>query len=426
MVFWSEFKGRAQEFRSNLDHDFLSKTMDKLPPPVRGAHETGPEYMLLSKFLSLAGDIHNYIMDLPVDMNESSICGIELGTGLRVPDFVCTLKSEKDANGLRKPIAPIIVGEVKRKNIVNYGTSLEQLYETRAEVRDAIWQLAGYHVQFKCEFGILTTYKYTWASRLDSNGTLLLSPAYDSDQGGLDTTMNLLHYLSTIAAEKWKLGGWTAPVFLQVVPNGKNSPESANEFEVDNYDDFSLSLLDESSFNLVRVMNSHEDRVTWQAVDDKESFYVIKGFESEGDRNLEVRCYEALSELQGSCIPVLVNKTFTLKSDKVRKYALVLSWIGADEGNNYMTLPTHVLLRARDLVLKMHALGVVHGDLRPENMNFDFKTNQLYIFDFSDAKLKAEMSAAAFKQACLEELESLDRQIEWSRSSSASQIVYSY
>ena len=119
--------------------------------------------------------------------------------------------------------------------------------------------------------------------------------------------------------------------------------------------------------------------------------------------------------------------SFESEGEGVNESKILLLFDGtADEGNNYMTLPTHVLLRARDLVLKMHAPGVVHGDLRPENMNFDFKTNQLYIFDFSDAKLKAEMSASAFKQACLEELESLDRQIEWSRSSLASQIVYSY
>ena len=89
-----------------------------------------------------------------------------------------------------------------------------------------------------------------------------------------------------------------------------------------------------------------------------------------------------------------------------------------------MDLPTDVLVRAREIVVKMHRLGVAHGDVRPENMNYNFKTGRLYLYDFSDARTRKMLGEEGFRRACLQDLESLDTQIAWSKTDEAKRLKY--
>ncbi len=63
---------------------------------------------------------------------------------------------------------PVSFIQVKRINFSMYGRELEILYrDSKPMIVDAIYQIAGYHVAYKCKYGFISSYKHTWATYLD-------------------------------------------------------------------------------------------------------------------------------------------------------------------------------------------------------------------------------------------------------------------
>ncbi len=87
-------------------------------------------------------------------------------------------------------------------------------------------------------------------------------------------------------------------------------------------------------------------------------------------------------------------------------------------------LPTDALKIARKVLVEIHSCGVVHRDFRPENMIYDFKTQELFVIDFGDSSTVRCLGRAAFKDACDQELERLDELIEWSQSEEGLKLKY--
>ena len=72
----------------------------------------------------------------------------------------------------------------------------------------------------------------------------------------------------------------------------------------------------------------------------------------------------------------------------------------------------------------MHQLGVARGDARAENMNYNFKQDSLFIYDFSHAKIRHALEDALFHRACQQDLETPERQIKWSMTDQGRAIRY--
>jgi hypothetical protein len=375
-----------------------------------------------------------------------------------------------------------LVGETKRHNFAPSPGLLdlvERYQKGETHEMDAIHQLCGYHVKFNCKFGVLSTYEYTWATFLTESGHLFISPAFCQDDEGPLSTMNMMRYLICTAADEVNSGTeWKLPQDLQsieltahqqevkrsklVTKNlAKAAKEAAKAMNL-NATKAKMALrrgghkkpphlggaktaLSRGRANkdrprgggyeqnrcvlkIIRTMVDHEDRITWQGrMEDSKglcSLVAIKCYADRCTRDFEVACYDALSPLQGQCIPTLINRKLHSRCDVERRHGLVLSWVGEADNGNYMTLPTRVLQRARELVESMHRLGVSHGDARPENMNYDFKTDKLFIYDFSHARIRLAPEDPAFDRACKDDLKSLDMEIEWSMTDAGRAIQY--
>jgi serine/threonine protein kinase len=166
-------------------------------------------------------------------------------------------------------------------------------------------------------------------------------------------------------------------------------------------------------YKILRLVSDNEDRVVWQGEVSNCANRLVaeKTYEDVQYRNLEVACYEALKPLQGSSIPELLDVIEIIIEDDnfildPCKYGLVLSWMDIQDGADMKT-PVSSLLEAREIVKSMHRFGVAHGDIKLSNMNFNANTGP-QIFDFSHAFLRSDLSAAEFREACVQDLEALD------------------
>jgi hypothetical protein len=113
--------------------------------------------------------------------------------GLSVPDFASARCLE---NG---KIELLTVGEVKRTALIKHGADLASAYHTSKYVRDAIQQLTGYQVNFRRQYGFLTCYTQTWATCLQQDGTLLVSPAFSSGTKGPLSVLRMMFHIIHLA-----------------------------------------------------------------------------------------------------------------------------------------------------------------------------------------------------------------------------------
>ena len=254
----------------------------------------------------------------------------------------------------------------------------------------AIHQLAGYHYNYKCKLGLISTYTYNWVTWMDNDGTLFISPAFCSTTSGIDSTLNQLYFVICLAVNQLGDGSilWNPP-YLKIPADAEDSEMQSN----------TEGLRGGDGFRFIRCMVKHEDRITWQCrYDASDSLIAVKAFKEQDDRDREAVCYDALKTLQGVEIPILLDGGCEL-ADQKYKYGLIFSWVGSEYGGNYMFLPKSALLQAQGIVASMHANSIVHRDLRPENMNYNFTTGRLFLFDFSHAVTKNSIGAEAFEHA---------------------------
>lgn len=449
-------------------------------------YEAGDKKRLETTFLDTVGAAVNRLTRKAVFVSEVSRCPVNLGTGLAVPDLVAVsypdrasrlqailaeqgtdddgdsksdsdesdsdsqsaAESEQIDNSADSDLSPrlVLVVEVKRRNLVNHGSDLVQLYKSGSHVKDAVYQITGYQAKYGCRYGILTTYLYSYATRLDMNGTLYLSKPFESKTSGHLSTLNMVFYLVSMIEQDLLGGGWETPTNLVKIPDrsskrktgddsdasgtGKKPRASSKKGTSASSKKGSSSKKKTSSgkanglkLKLWYQMVGHENRETWQAQDEVTGeWYAVKAFATEGERDFELECYDLLKPLQGRCIPVLIDRDYRgVMDDTDTPYAMVLSWVGTPGKGNYMTLPTDGYEQARKILLQMHKLGVAHGDVRAQNMNYDIHTKKLYIYDFGQAVIRGEPE---FRQECRNDLETINQCIAESKTPAARARVY--
>ena len=451
---WENFSDNVTRHRQSLPAQLLATpSLPKMPVfhGRGGVYTTYNELEICFTFLQTAGEALNALFNESVSTVIYSRARTDIGDGLRVPDFISEriyTETDRRANLPGSQLdtdsdleaVPMTVGEMKRHNFSVHGDDMVKLYDDDAHVRDAFYQLVGYQVRHNCKYGFMSTYEFTWATRLSASGILSISPAFRSDVSGDLSTLNMIYYVLCLAFDELadRSKPWKLPKNLRVLEHGTvslvqsqptGSAQTLGKRRNQESDDAGRQGKRKGRaksacslhVTLIQVMVSHEDRVTWQARGANKCLLAVKGYSDAFERDREVECYQALQQLQGVSIPHLLESAVDLPDANHRRHALVTSWV---DGRNYMTLPAGPLEQARQILSQMHALGVAHGDPRPENMRHDFRTGRLYVYDFSHALTRGRAGAAAFSRACAADLAAVDALLEESRTAAARRVLY--
>jgi tRNA A-37 threonylcarbamoyl transferase component Bud32 len=434
---WANFAGDVFYHRNGLEESVLTqKLYQPMPLMQTGPKKVGDEVALQHYFLNTAGPALQTLCDSAVEITDYCTSGQSIGEGLCNPDLMITrmagrefrdkrnfdngerlaqLGQDKEDNFIfnsepfRQPISrPIVFGDFKRCSLVTgYNTkkSLTKATDLVKRYNDGermavcvVHQICGYHCYYGCKFGLISTYAETWATWMDDSKTLHISQAYLATASGFDSTLNQVYYLICLAVNQLGDGSirWKCPE-LKI-------PAHAKDFHRQTHKD---GLRGGFGIRFIRCMVEHEDRATWHCkLNGSNTLVAVKAFSDKQQRDLELACYDALLHLQGVSIPTVIDRDYD-EPESVRRFGLVLSWIGEEYGGTYTTLPKGALLKAKDVVLRMHESGVVHRDIRTGNMHYNFTTGRLFVYDFSHASSLPRMGAAAFAEARQADLEAL-------------------
>jgi hypothetical protein len=162
--------------------------------------------------------------------------------------------------------------------------------------------------------------------------------------------------------------------------------------------------------DLVQILGKHPDRITYLArMENSGPLVAIKCYSDKEFQDQEAFCYRKLHPLQGTYIPKLLGCATLCNQEISHRFALILSWVGGNLSEKSVG-PREMEL-AKDIVLEMHKLGVVHGDLHPGNMTYDPWTKRVFIYDFSDAVTEEMVGTKNFARACFSEFDSLNAEI---------------
>ena len=456
---WEDFAGLVQSHRANLPSELLQRTVDPMKKSSKVGHvHTCNDEADVVTFMddTICQTLNQIFGTFLTTTRPSKISGF--GEAKRLPDFVSGLvkeakflnmtvpgrNGEQSSISLKHDWKEVAIWEVKRHFYVP-GDDLVAAYRRvpkgkSSMVQKMVHQAVGYQILYRCKFAILTNYICTWAIKL-LNGVAYISPGFNYQEGGPRSTLNMIFFVLCSAAEEaissptWnnpilrvdtqfeaaynssrieQQGGWGNPsqFCTRIIPRGGS--DGGHDADVVN-------------LALIRVLVNNGDRITWQARAEAFGWMLVavKCFEDPVVRDSEAYFYDKLAPMQGVSIPRLLVKECTLPGLRRQgRHAFITAWVGPLFGGNYLTLPWKALVQARLVVEEMHRLGVVHGDARPENMFYNFTSNELYIYDFSHASSADFLGKEEFEVACAEELESLDEQIAWSQTEQAEKIRY--
>jgi hypothetical protein len=158
----------------------------------------------------------------------------------------------------------------------------------------------------------------------------------------------------------------------------------------------------------------HQNRITYLAEIEEDHCadcapgpVVVKCYFDRDDRDFEASCCQKLLQFQGIHVPKYLGSG-SIKETQLC-FALILSWIGKDLDGRMSIVPARSWRQAREVLIKMHALSVIHGDLAPRNMTNDPSTDRVLLYDFSDALTSGVLGCEGFAQACTLELDSFDK-----------------
>ena len=432
VVAWSLREPMA-EFRAELSEDLLKKPARKMTRPAMGEYEATDESHLVAFFAETACKALDLLC---------SLSGIEISTKSSGADqYRLFSKGPKPDISCSHAQKLLLCGEAKKGNLTSKGHNLVQRYAAKDPiVKKLIYQITGYQVTYKTEFGFITNYFHTWITKLGSDGTLHISEAFHSSEIGQNSALNALFFAVNAAVRSRQRGDWSLPTlrrsteYIVIGNDNVSSGQYAGDTGTDRSQDkddgdaasTNLPLSEDSSIfqgrkitlTLQSILQRHPDRITYLAAfedysraimeDDDSRSVVVKCYSNRESRDLEVFCYKKLLPLQGTNIPKFVSSGTLNDNESSRRFALVLEWVGEDLAGQESSFPPRLWKQIRDVVIKMHELGVVHGDLESRNMTYDKSNNCVFVYDFSSALTLEGLGSKAFAEACASELDSLD------------------
>ena len=415
------------DFRQSLISHRTAAAKKMIRPSIGGKLQASEESALVSHFAETAGKA--------VDL----LC-LQLGhrvwtKGSGDPDFSFRYKDKPDFFSSRKSSGKaLLCGEAKRKVLTTRsGSDLVSRYRNgEGMVVKVVEQQTGYQVQYGTEFGFITNYMYTWLMKLDPEGVLWISNAFSCDETGAHSTLNALLFLVISAINADEAKNWRCPSLpLESEPLevsiDNTSQDPARGYETASVQggatqetgvhgtsthggshDSGTMILD-----LQCTLQRHPDRITYQAVMYTEEFtpVIVKCYVNRDGRDLELCCFKKLLQLQGKYIPKYLGRGTANNMETSRRFALILSWVGEDLDGRESIVPASSWTEAREAVINMHRLGVVHGDLEFRNMSYDQSKRRIFFFDFGNSLVLEQVGCDAFAKACSLELEHFDNLI---------------
>ncbi|KAI8585766.1 hypothetical protein BDZ88DRAFT_431511 [Geranomyces variabilis] len=277
----------------------------------------------------------------------------------------------------------------------------------------AISQLNGYMTFNNHRYGVLSTYTNTWffeRTGLQSGSMRVAGPfGYDS------TSPYLVHaYLTLLSMvdERWfyasptsspsppsrEPSGCSSPLTMRKVraplpppPNDRYAIEEITPAEIifAKTVDRSNAVVAEGSFRTVHCVFKIVDAT--QRPNRAEQL------------DHEVNIYRVLEPLQGSDIPTFHGYCRVWNM----LHVLRMNAAGQSITANVCTLvgPGNILSMIRSAVQRVHALGVVHGDIRLANFLYDIASGGVKVIDFGQSRAN---TSAAEREAEMVELDGLD------------------
>ena len=339
----------------------------------------------------------------------------------------------------------------------DFKNSKDKMPHSRLDAVDVIQQAVGQCLESNTEFFIITSPSQSWAGRVLSNGKVLVSPPYQNTTTGPASLMGMLYYVISIALKSLVDGRsvWAKPFMLKVdaedaggeskssgahkpagrgagkenKPNASGGSGGAGRGTTGGPGAASFSCGAPVSVDdcqglgagagralaalavLHRVLEDQPGRITCKALLPGGGFAVVKAFAARADRDRERQAYAALQELQEEgCVPrMLAADCPPLVRGDARRHAMMVSWVGPPlEDGHFWELPLAAHLRAREIVARMHGLGVVHGDPYARNIVHNRETGEVAVVDFGAALTRALLGAAAFEEECALEMQGMD------------------
>ncbi|KAI1292366.1 hypothetical protein EDD11_008793 [Mortierella claussenii] len=348
-----------------------------------------------------------------------------------VPDLLC---SRTETDGKLRHLFPI---EMKRPAILhlNDDVSFRTAYGgSRSRARGPLKQLYGYMKYNGFRYGVLSTYTQTWFVKRDGNGgrEALVSPTILFNRT-VPTLLQCYLWLIRAASRDGRMKAMGRGRAKLSVTRGKvigavtkakrtakkilprrgraqqgSTTQQGTPTERAVMEQESITI---PAFKNMELISQGEGartfRASWENVDvmvKKADLWNQRLIVHELER--EEKVYQTLKKLQGRYIPRM--KVAGILNDM--EMILVTEFVGTDLCEQQLNRSDRDKIRAA--LSAVHRLGVLHGDIRPQNIvaNRDGQNSQFFIIDFGLSKFTRSKTALE-REA--EELDSLLSEMPW-------------
>ncbi|KAG0357033.1 hypothetical protein BG005_003994 [Podila minutissima] len=356
--FWEGFKDSVRGME--LD------PIPRYPPPqFKEDRLFIPEISLQELFLHDLGTVKL----LPPFAKTIRIMGLPHG----IPDLVCMREGSKtdEPESILFPIEirrPIVL---QSRNLVTDYNEQGQSGAARGPAR-ALKQTFGYMRLNGYRYGVLSTYEQTWFLKRVARGSndILVSPTIDFDI----TEPTLLQ------------------CYLWIKITTRSDSKKTTRVVLPAFDSMELISYDE---------RAQTYKASWQGVK-----VVVKKCDiwNQGpvveELKHEARVYQVLQTLQGRYIPEL---RIAGVADGM-EMMLVTNFVGSDISHERLDDSDQEKIRAA--LSAIHDLGVVHGDIRPQNVlvQHDGPNARFYLVDFGLSRITADKTELLQETAVLNSL----------------------
>ncbi|KAG0253177.1 hypothetical protein DFQ27_007628 [Actinomortierella ambigua] len=382
--------------RWDILHRVLSMELDSTPKYERPRFMKDRRFDSESMLQDLFKNDFGSVRVLPPYAETTQILTLRRGK----PDLVC-LRAGSDPDLAESVLFPIVIKLptiLRSEDLV--GDYLTQDQSGNAGgVLDPVHQIYGYIRLNGYRYGILSTYEQTWFMKRGDHGPndLMISPAIASKSQQPTLLQCYLWFIREASADARSLDPPTEEDRKQMLKDARQNDERRRCRTVDR-----VALPDFEGMELISYNErARTYKALWQgrAVVLKKCDIWNEDSVAEELKN-EARIYKKLQTLQGRYIPKLLLAGV---ADGV-EMVLVTESVGTDVSQEL--LDDSALVKIREAMAAIHELGVVHGDIRLENIVMqDHGPNaKFYFVDFGFSDFTADVVELYEEKATLNSL----------------------